>query len=188
MKTLQTEILGLMLLLVGLAFCGLGLWLMLQPAQYEATAKIKTASDNFDDDVGDYLKDHPEIKTWYDPYFITSIMDRLRSDDILTNVVERLRLNEVWYEDRFTGSPLKTTESTAIIRKHLRLAHLSNTMLTAITFYSTNPKEAVQIPNTIAEVYREYRMKQRIEKAKKELKTLQLIYHCLLYTSPSPRD
>lgn len=41
MQILRTKILGLTLLLGGLVLCGAGLWLLLSPAQYQATVRIK---------------------------------------------------------------------------------------------------------------------------------------------------
>ncbi|MEI8291779.1 MAG: hypothetical protein WCH99_20110 [Verrucomicrobiota bacterium] len=174
MKIRQTKLLGLALLLGGLALVGVGLWLLLSPAQYAATARIKVMSDICD--VEDYMKDYPEIKGWYDPYFSTSIIDRLRSDTILTNVVDQMHLNEVWGKERSTGSPIKTTESTTIIRKHLRLTPIRNSQLIDITFSSTNPNESYRIANAVGETFCDWRINRRKQSIRKGIEALQQQY------------
>jgi len=51
MQVHRTKILGFSLLLGGLVLCGIGLWLLLSPAQYRAEVKIIIMSDVSDIEV-----------------------------------------------------------------------------------------------------------------------------------------
>lgn len=127
MKIRQTKILGLALLLGGLALADVGLWLLLSPAQYAATAKIWVVND-----VDDYPVYRPNDKTVipYDPYFIQTTFEIIQSELVLSNVVTTLNLNETWGKKYLAGSKLKVAESIKIINRHLRLTpvhkHSSN--------------------------------------------------------------
>jgi uncharacterized protein involved in exopolysaccharide biosynthesis len=81
----RTKILGT-LLLAGLALGGAGLWLLLSPAQYKATATIAVRVDNMDvGGIGQGMI--------YDPYFLQTELEILKSPNVLGKVVEALNLN-----------------------------------------------------------------------------------------------
>ncbi|MGO8765104.1 MAG: hypothetical protein ACLQSR_08240 [Limisphaerales bacterium] len=103
-------LLCLALLLGGMVLCGAGLWLLLSPPQYAATARIKMESDE-PDSAGNVS---------YDPYFIQTEFEALQCQLVLSNVVAGLNLNAVWGKKYSAGEPLKYAECYAIIRKHLR--------------------------------------------------------------------
>jgi len=153
------NIFGLTLLLAGLALCGVGLWLLLSPAQYVATTRIK-----FENDMPDSAG---EIS--YDPYFIQTDFEIIQSQLVLSNVVVSLNLNQVWGEKYSNGSPLTVNESIEVIKKHMRLAPARRTKLITITFYSDDPMEASDIANAIAKSYRDYRIQSQKEIATKGL-------------------
>jgi uncharacterized protein involved in exopolysaccharide biosynthesis len=89
MKIHRTKILGFTLLLAGLALCGAGLWLLLSPAQYQATARIKLELD-----AGDIMGNGQGMP--YDPYFIQTEFEVMQSQIVLGKVVEALNLNAEW--------------------------------------------------------------------------------------------
>jgi uncharacterized protein involved in exopolysaccharide biosynthesis len=166
MKIPQTKMLGLALLLAGLALGGAGLWLLLKPAQFAATARIWTESQP--------VNAGPDYS--YDPYFIQIEFEILQSQLVLGTVVTNLNLNEVWGKKFSHGSPLKTFESIAIIKNHLRLAPVRGTKLIAITFQSDDRQEAAQVANAIAEAYQNYRITSRAESVARGLQLLQQQY------------
>lgn len=163
MPSHSKQILGVALLIVGLALCGFGLSLLLQPAQYAATARINVEKEP--------PADGPDYS--YDPYFIQTEFEVLQSQLVLGIVITNLDLNEVWGRKYFHGATLKTSETMAIIKRRLNLAPVRNTRLIAITFYSEDPKEAAQVANAVAEAYRDYRVASRIKLASNGLEILQ---------------
>jgi uncharacterized protein involved in exopolysaccharide biosynthesis len=166
MKIPPTKRLGLALLLAGLALGGAGLWLLLKPAQFAATARIWTEFQP--------VNAGPDYS--YDPYFIQIEFEILQSQLVLGSVVTNLNLNEVWGKKFSHGSPLKTLESIAIIKNNLRLAPVHGVKLIAITFQSDDRQETAQVANGIAEAYRNYRIKSRAERVARGLQLLQQQY------------
>jgi len=140
------KILGLLLLLGGMTLCGVGLWLLLSPAQYAATTKIQVEPE-FDMGI------NPPMPI-YDPYLIQYTLKDLQSQIVLSNAIAKLNLNP---------TSLNRIGSFGNIRKHLRLTLIRNTKLITITFFSTAPNEAAQVANAIAEAYYDYRIKARRE-------------------------
>ncbi len=140
-------LLCLALLLGGMALCGAGLWLLLRPPQYAATVRIKIEQDN--ELIGVFT---------YDPYFIQTSFEIIRSQLVLSNVVASLNLNVVWGKKYSYGEPLKTARCYAILRRHMRLTPIGNTKFVDITYYGDTPKEAADVANAIAESYHKYRV------------------------------
>lgn len=163
MNSLRKIIFSLVLLLSGLALCGAGLWLLLSPPQYAATARIRLESDPLDS-AGNIS---------YGGYFPQVSMEIIKSELVLSNVVASLNLNEVWGKKYSGGEPLKTAKCCAIIRNHLRLMLVRNTKLLDITYYSDDPKEAADVANAIGTGYREYRIQSGKKLVASGLQTLQ---------------
>lgn len=172
MKIRQTKILGLALLLGGLALVGVGLWLLLSPAQYAATARIKIEMD----ESYDSFFTRPNSTMAYDTYYTPTIFEVIQSQLVLGRVVTNLNLNTVWSDKYFKGAQLNTPKTVEIIKSKMSMALVCNTRSLTITFQSDDPKEAAQIANAIAESYYNYRITTRRELSKKGLETLQLIY------------
>lgn len=156
-------LLGLALLLGGMALCGVGLWLLLSPPQYAATARIKMENDE-PDSAGNVS---------YDPYFIQTSFEIMKSQLVLSNVVAGLNLNAVWGKKYSAGEPLKYIECYEIIKKHLRLVPVRNTKFIDITYYSGDPREAADVANAIGVGYKEYRIQSRKKLVASGLQILQ---------------
>lgn len=120
------------------------------PESYCSTARIKV--------------DMPMSSTnaYYDPYFIQTEFEVIQSRALLSQVVEKLNLNEVWGrkyflgKKGFAGGTLKTDQSLQILKARLSFATVRNTNLIAITAYSEDRREAADLANAVAEVYRDY--------------------------------
>jgi len=166
MKIRQTKILGLALLLGGLALCGVGLWLLLSPAQYRAMVSIYPKNEGWDErpSVSDYIR-------------VNDIMrENIRSPYTLSNVVEKLNLNEVWGRKYQTGVPLDTTTTIQIIRSRTWFAPVRDIKVIAITYSSEDPNEVAQIVNAIAEAFEDFRNKCRRETISRGLEIMQQQY------------
>jgi capsular polysaccharide biosynthesis protein len=147
MKPHLRKIIGLAALVVGLALCGVGLWVLLSLPQYAATVRIKIEQDN--ELIGVFT---------YDPHFIQTSFEIIKSQLVLSNVVADLNLKDVWGKEHFYGEPLKTARCYAILRRHLRLTSIGNTKFVDITYYGDTPKEAADVANAVAESYQKYRV------------------------------
>lgn len=120
----------------------------LLPESYASRATIKIDSEK-----------SSEGKAIYDPYFIQTQFEIIRSASVLQPVINKLHLNEVWSRKYFNGEKLQDAECIEIIRGRLSVAPVKNSALANITVYSEASVEAAQIANAIAESYQDYRVK-----------------------------
>ena len=155
--------------MAGLALCGVGLWLLLSPAQYRATARIEINPESRDiNGIGQRML--------YDPYFIQTEFEVIQSQIVLGRVIGALNLNAEWGKKHAGGGPLTTNAAIAILKKHLNLAIERNTKLIEISFISYDPNEAAKIANGIAKTYQEYRLEKRNQETLKGIEVLEQEY------------
>ncbi len=167
MKFTQTILLGLALLVFGLGVCGTGLFILLHPAQYKATVRIKVdIDDRFGEQVGFFS----------DPYFIQTTFEIIQSEVVLGRVETNLDLNEVWGRKYAGGKVLETAKTIKMLHRGLSLKPIRNTKLVAVSFTDDDSAEAVKIANAIAEAYEEYRMEAWQEQPEETIKALQKQY------------
>lgn len=117
------------------------------PEVYASTVRIEVKTDP--PDANDQS---------YDPYFIQTTFEIIQSELVLSNVIEKLNLNDTWGKKYFNGQRLKTSESLEILKKRMEIGPVKNTRLIYITVYSDDRNEAAQIANAIAEAYRDFRI------------------------------
>ncbi len=160
MKLPQTTVLGLALLAFGLALCGMGLFLLVQPRQYEATTRIQVLKEIMDINSLEKYPDALLISPKFDSSFLQKTFKIIQSDGDLGEVVTNLNLNEVWGKKFNGGTALKTGASIARLRRGLYCTTVRNTTLITISFTSDDPEEAVHIVNAIAEAYEGYRKRE----------------------------
>jgi uncharacterized protein involved in exopolysaccharide biosynthesis len=167
METLRTKILGFALLLAGLALCGAGLWLLLSPAQYQATVRIKSEFDG----IG--INGPVNV---YDPYFIQTEFQIIQSSYVLSNVVQSLNLNVEWGKKYGDGNPLETVKTIKLLQRRMNLEPVRNSIAIKISFISEDPDEAARIANAIANAYRDYRLKLHQQLATNGIEVLEQSY------------
>jgi len=112
----------------------------------------------------------------YDPYYIQTEFELIQSEVILGKVIEDVDLNTVWGKKYANGDRLKTSESLGLLRGRIDLRPVRNTSLMEIRVYSEKPEEAAQIANVVADVYREYRLKERANKISASIRVLEEAY------------
>jgi uncharacterized protein involved in exopolysaccharide biosynthesis len=143
----------------------------LLPEAYASTCKIKVEKD---------LPNVPSAtnspSTAYDPYFIQTEFEIIQSQLVLSNVIAVLNLNVEWGKKYFNGETLKTTETMEILKGRMALAPIKNTTLIAITVYSDDRNEAALIANAVAESYKDFRAKSRLDWIKPTIEALQKQY------------
>jgi uncharacterized protein involved in exopolysaccharide biosynthesis len=169
MEIRRATILGFALLMAGLALSGVGLWLLLSPAQYQATAVIKVEPDVNDiNGISGPARD----SSGYDPYFIQTTFEIIQSEVVLGKVVKAMNLNVEWGEKYSGGATFTTNESFAILKRHLQIASVRNTRLIGISFASDDPDEAFKVANAIAKAYQDYRVELRNQETQKGIQVL----------------
>src|SRR5256885_13246495 len=84
------------------------------PESYSSTARIKVEGDQSDVNFsGD-----PRAGTAYDPYFIQTEFETIRSERVLSNVVARLDLKKKWAE-KIGGQEIKKPEELAVLKSQM---------------------------------------------------------------------
>jgi len=139
---------GFILLFAGFLIGIPGILMLVAHVRYEATARIKVVHDT------------PVNDESYDPYFIQTEFEIIKSDVVLTNVIARLHLDEEWARRYNYGHPLEMSEVLGLLRQSLRIEPVSKTMLIDITFISEDPAEAANVANAIVTAYADLRLKQ----------------------------
>ncbi len=138
------------------------------PETYMSTARIEVGKDT--PDVGAILT--PQTPMAYDPYFIQTEFEKIRSTKVLHKVIEQLNLQNVWAK-RFGTDPLKISEAYKILVGQIDLQQSRNTSLIEIRAYSDDKNEAAEIANAIAREYENYRREARGELSRSGIKALE---------------
>jgi Mg-chelatase subunit ChlD/type II secretory pathway pseudopilin PulG/tetratricopeptide (TPR) repeat protein len=121
---------------------------------YQATARIKV--DRRSTDIQEFGSNRTAT---YDPYFIQTEAEAMKSDRVLSNVVNNLNLNKVWAKGE---KNLTTAQSVEKLRRDLEVKQVPNTAFVAIKAKSSNPEEAATLANAVAEGYRTYRLREQL--------------------------
>jgi len=140
------------------------------PESYASTATIKVEADG---GIIGGMSSQAATAYPYDPYFMQTTFEIMKSQMVLSNVIASMNLNETWGKKYFNGETLKTTETMDILRGRMGLAPVRNTKMITITIYSDDKKEAADLANAIALAYQNYRVRNNQETAAKGLEVLQ---------------
>jgi uncharacterized protein involved in exopolysaccharide biosynthesis len=160
-------IVGLCVLIIGLALCAAGLSSLLSPARYQAVVNIIIKSD---------IPSGDDIYQPYDPYFIQTEFKVIASDRILSKAIQSLNLDEDWGKQ--SGKSLNAGAVVKKLRSRIAIDALPNPRLldawqVEIRVTDENPAEAAQIANTIAHVYQDYRLNQYQQQRAGAIKVLE---------------
>ncbi len=124
------------------------------PVSYSSKATIKIERDSTDVPS---VNGQPPVSGIYDPYFIQTEFEVIRSQVILDKVIEKLNLNDAWHQKHNTPGLYKTFESRQILSGMIELHPQRNTSLIDISVFSDDKDEAAKIANSVADVYQQYR-------------------------------
>ena len=141
------------------------------PESYSSTARIRIERDATDINPIDYRGALPGGA--YDPYFIQTEFEVIQSQVILTNVISKLNLSHEWGIKYGNGTDLSMVDTLELLRHSIDLSPVRNTSLIEIRVFSHDKDEAANIANTIATVYRQYRLQQNREDTLNGIKALQ---------------
>jgi capsular exopolysaccharide synthesis family protein len=143
------------------------------PESYASTATIKVEPDG--GIIGGFGQ-RAATDSVYDPYFIQTTFELIKSQLVLSNVIASMNLNDVWGKKYFNGEMLKTTETLEILKGRMGLAPVRNTKLITVTVYGEDKNEAAALANNIAEAYKNYRVQNIRTLTETGLKVLQNQY------------
>ncbi len=88
----------------------------------------------------------------YDPYFIQTEFEKVKSKKVLNQVIDHLNLNESWgYLD--SSQPLSREEAYRKLAEKIDVRQNANTSEMEITVKAAKPDEAALIANTVAKAY-----------------------------------
>ncbi len=141
------------------------------PETYMSTARIEVGKDT--GDVGSILGNQTPLG--YDPYFIQTEFEKIKSQKVLNRVIEELRLTEIWAK-RYGTETLKLAEAYKILLSQIDLRQSRNTSLIEIRAFSDVKQEAADIANKIAEIYKSTRLSTRRELSENGIKALKSEY------------
>lgn len=128
------------------------------PESYASTARIKVERDQ--SDIPGFGQQ--QFSQSFDPYFIQTEFEVIKSEQILGRVIDELDLNRKWGA-KYNQAQLKTFETMALLLKSIQLTPVRNTSLIEIKVFSEDKEEAARIANSVAQKYQEYRLTQRRE-------------------------
>ncbi|MBW8864137.1 MAG: capsular biosynthesis protein, partial [Verrucomicrobia bacterium] len=83
------------------------------PESYASTATIKVENDG---GIIPGMNSQAATAYPYDPYFMQTTFEIMKSQMVLSNVIASMGLNEAWGKKYFNGETLKTTETMDILR------------------------------------------------------------------------
>lgn len=88
----------------------------------------------------------------FDPYFIQTEVEKVKSKKVLNQVIDQLKLNESWgYFDN--SQPLSREETYRKLAERIDVRQNANTSEMAITVKAAKPEEAALIATTVAKAY-----------------------------------
>jgi len=144
------------------------------PESWSSTVRIAVEKDVSDINPIGFAQNNSA----YDPFFIQTEFEKIRSRKVLYKVIENLKLNERWGGRYNNNIPLKTPETFDVLQGKIDVRQTRNTSLIEIRVYSDakekeNPaQEAAEIANKIASVYRDTRLELKREMSSKGIEVL----------------
>jgi len=142
---------------------------LILPESYMSMARIEVQKDSTD--ISPLMPG--QNSTAYDPYFLQTEFEKIRSQWVLIPVIENLKLNDKWSQRFHTEQKLKTTETYALLRRQVDVQQARNTSLIEVRAYSEDKQEAADIANEIVEVYRLKRLDQKTGASKRGIQSLE---------------
>src|SRR6266571_2769462 len=128
------------------------------PESYSSTARIKIERDQSDISP---ITDRP-VLGGYDPFFLLTEFEVIKSEIVLGKVIQDLDLNREWGKKYAGNEPLKTSETMALLKSKMDLRQVRNTSLIDVQVFSEKPEEAARIANALAEAYQAHRLEERM--------------------------
>ncbi len=139
------------------------------PESFKSTVRIEVGKDN--PDIAPLLFG-AQNQTAFDPYFIQTEFEKIKSKSVLNDVINELNLQEEWSKRYGAEGKLKTSEIFQILAKQIDVRQSRNTSLIEISVYDENRNKAAEIANKIAEVYTRVRLHARLKASSNAIEVL----------------
>ncbi|HNS80751.1 MAG TPA: polysaccharide biosynthesis tyrosine autokinase [Kiritimatiellia bacterium] len=147
---------------------GTGVTFML-PKKYAATVRILVRQDATDIDVFER-----QFSAAYNPFFLRTQYEIIKSKPILYEVIRNLNLQEIWGQRFLDGErSLTREEAYEMLFGSISVAVARDTSLIEITVYSGEPQESARLANEVANVYRDHRLQAKRREIKSAIDSLQ---------------
>jgi Mg-chelatase subunit ChlD/capsular polysaccharide biosynthesis protein/anti-sigma factor RsiW len=117
---------------------------------YERSARIELAKDNTD--MAPLLYG-AQNQLAFDPYFVQTESEKIKSKAVLYTVIEKLNLNGEWARQHGVQGQLSTPETYQLLVKEVDVHQVPNSNVIDLRVRDSSPEEAARIANTIAETY-----------------------------------
>lgn len=138
------------------------------PKIYMAKTRIEVRQDALDIDVFER-----ELAPGYNPFFLRTQYEIIQSKPILYQVIENLKLKEVWGEEyREDKAPLPLPDAYRILKGSLKINQYRDTSLIDLQVYRRSPEEAARIANAVAHAYRDRRLSAKTREVKRAIEAL----------------
>ncbi|SPE59559.1 Capsular exopolysaccharide family [Verrucomicrobia bacterium] len=139
------------------------------PPKYKSMARIKIERDQTD--IPSLTQQQGSFSP-YDPYFMQTEFELMKSEVVLDKVIKNLNLNEEWGKLE-GGAPLKKQQTIDKLKRMMDPRQVRNTSLVEIWVTSFNKEEAAKLANEIAEAYQAHRLEERAELTTGGIKSLE---------------
>ncbi|HUS35186.1 MAG TPA: polysaccharide biosynthesis tyrosine autokinase [Verrucomicrobiae bacterium] len=139
------------------------------PESYMSTARIEVQKDATD--ISPLLPNQQSSS--YDPYFMQTEFEKIRSQWVLLPVIDSLKLDEVWSKRFHTETKLKKMEAFQLLKRQVDVQQARNTSLIEVRAYSEDKQEAADIANEVVKVYQQKRKEQKMGASARGIDALQ---------------
>jgi len=137
--------------------------------QAAAAAQIKIDRDK--SDIEDLTAPSAKSANVYDPYFIQTETEVIKSDAVLGGALNLLQADTNVAVGSIPHQP--TAAAVASLRQQLEVKPVANTSLIEIRANAGAPEEAVRVANAVTEAYRQWRLDKGLELVRGGLKSLE---------------
>ena len=136
---------------------------------YRATAGITVEQDSLD--VAVFSSSNAAS---YNPYFLLTELNVIRSSLILGAVVDELKLQEAWAKKHGLegGVVFPRKDTIDLLRNRIGVEQMRNSSIIEISAISDEPVEAADLANAIADLYGEYRLNSRASDVRRSIEKL----------------
>lgn len=120
---------------------------------YMASTTIRVREDAMDIDVFDR-----QATSQFNPFFLKTEFEVIQSRNILSTVLDKLNLQQVWSQkNENKGALIPRNICMTILENSVQVSQYRDTSLIEIKVFRDDANEAQRIANEIADVYRDYR-------------------------------
>src|ERR1051325_9972026 len=116
------------------------------PETFSSTVRISIEKDA--PDIAKLAGD--QLPMAFDPYWVQSQFEKIRSKVILNQVVTNLNLSRKYPEKFKEAGELTTAQAYNILKHSIEVQQSRNTTLIEISAFNENPDEAARIANEVA--------------------------------------